>query len=107
MSTLLPPAFADLEHLVAEWAIENGHQRYVKRVGSSMEELQSFYDEMFPRGREAIDYIDQFDYAQPLPDDAANLRNLVYALITVALAVEVWKQPRVKNSATTILKRMD
>jgi hypothetical protein len=106
VSALLPAQFADLEHLAGEWAIEDGHQRYLKRVNSSMQQLQSFYDEMFPRGKAAIDYIDQFDYQQPLPADAANLRNLVYSLITVALAVEVWKQPRVKHSATTILKRL-
>lgn len=106
MSGLLPADFSDLEHLVAEWAIEDGHQRYLKRVNSSMEELKSFYDEMFPRAKAAIDYVDQFDYQQPLPNDAANLRNLIYALITVAMAVEVWKQPRVKNSANTILTRL-
>lgn len=107
MSGLLPEPFTDLEHLVPGWAIESGHQRYLKRIGSSMEELQAFYDEMFPRGREAIDYIDRFDYGQPLPEEVANLRNLVYSLITVAMAVEVWKQPRVKHSGSTILTRMD
>lgn len=106
MSARLPAAFAELERWVDEWAIEDGHQRYLKRVASSMEELKAFYDDMFPRGREAIDYIDQFDYGEPLPVDAANLRNLVYSLITVALAVEVWKQPRVKHSAQTILTRL-
>ncbi len=106
MSALLPEPFRDLEHLVAEWAIDDGHQRYVKRVDSTMAELKGFYDQMFPRGKAAIDYIDRFDYTQPLPPDVANLRNLVYALITVALAVEVWKQPRVKNSANTILTRL-
>lgn len=107
MSALLPKEFADLEHLVPEWAIASGHERYLKRVGSTMEELQAFYDEMFPRSREAIDYIDRFDYAEELPGEVDNLRNLVFSLITVALAVEVWKQPRVKHSAETILTRMD
>ena len=60
MSALLPAQFADLEHLVAEWAIEDGHQRYLKRVNSSMVQLRSFYDQMFPRSKAAIDYIDQF-----------------------------------------------
>lgn len=106
MSLLLPEQFADLEPLVPEWAIDDGHQRYVKRVNSTMEELRAFYDQMFPRGREAIEYIDQFDYREPLPKEVANLRNLVYSLITVALAVEVWKQPRVKHSANTILTRL-
>jgi hypothetical protein len=106
VSALLPVEFADLEHLVAEWAIDDGHRRYLKRVNSSMAQLRSFYEQMFPRGKAAIDFIDQFDYRQPLPAEVANLRNLVYALITVALAVEVWKQPRVKHSASTILTRL-
>lgn len=106
MSSRLPREFKELEHLVDEWAIEDGHQRYVKRVSSTMAELQDFYDQVFPRGKEAIEYINQFDYSQPLPEEAANLRNLVYSLITVALAVEVWKQPRVKHSANTILTRL-
>ncbi len=106
MSSLLPEQFKDLEHLVAEWAIEDGHQRYLKRVSCSMDQLKAFYDEVFPRGKAAIEYVDQFDYQKPLPADAANLRNLIYALITVALAVEVWKQPRVKHSAKTVLTRL-
>jgi len=106
MSGLLPEAFRDLEPLVAEWAIEDGHARYLKRVSSTMEQLNAFYDRMFPRGAQAIEYLDRFDYAEPLPDDAARLRDLVYSLITVALAVEVWQQPRVRNSANTILTRL-
>ncbi|OBB98538.1 hypothetical protein [Mycobacterium sp. 852002-40037_SCH5390672] len=106
MSTVLPPEFSQLEHLVSEWAIEDGHQRYVKRVNSSMAEIRAFYDEVFPHAEEAVAYIDKFDYSQPLPDDVANLRNLLYSLITVSLAVELWKQPRVKHSADTILTRI-
>jgi len=106
MNTLLPPGFSQLDHLVEEWAIEDGHERYVKRVNSSMEEIKAFYDEVFQFAEEAVAYIDKFDYAEPLPDDVANLRNLLYSLITVSLAVELWKQPRVKHSASTILTRV-
>jgi hypothetical protein len=106
MSTLLPPGFSQLEPLVAEWAIEDGHARYVKRVNSSMDEIKAFYDEVFPFAEEAVAYIDKFDYAEPLPEDVANLRNLLYSLITVSLAVELWQQPRVKHSANTILTRV-
>jgi len=106
VSALLPPEFSQLEHLVVEWAIEDGHERYVKRVNSSMDEIKAFYDEVFPFAEEAVAYIDKFDYAEPLPDDVANLRNLLYSLITVSLAVELWKQPRVKHSANTILTRV-
>jgi hypothetical protein len=106
MNNVLPPEFSALEHLVDEWAIEDGNERYVKRVNSSMEEIQAFYDAVFPYAEEARDYIDKFDYSEPLPDDVANLRNLLYSLITVSLAVELWKQPRVKHSANTILTRV-
>ena len=106
MSTLLPEKFAALAHLVPEWSIEDGHARYVKRVNSSMPEIQAFYDAVFPHAEAAVAYLNEFDYQQPLPEDAANLRNLLFSLITVSLAVELWKQPRVKHSATTILPRL-
>lgn len=106
MNEVLPQEFSTLEHLVGEWAIEDGNARYVKRVNSSMAEIQAFYDEVFPHAEEAVAFIDKFDYAEPLPDDVANLRNLLYSLITVSLAVELWKQPRVKHSAQTILTRV-
>ena len=106
MTGALPQEFSELEYLVAEWAIEDGNERYAKRVNSTMEEIQAFYDAVFPYAEEAVAYVDKFDYAEPLPDDVANLRNLLYSLITVSLAVELWKQPRVKHSATTVLTRV-
>lgn len=106
MSKILPQEFSQLKHLVAEWAIEDGHARYVKRVNSSMDEIRAFYDAVFPFAEEAVAYVDKFDYSEPLPEDVANLRNLLYSLITVSLAVELWQQPRVKHSANTILTRV-
>jgi hypothetical protein len=106
VSALLPVEFSQLEHLVPEWAIEDGHARYVKRVNSSMDDIRAFYDEVFPRAEEAVAYVDKFDYSAPLPDDVANLRNLLFSLITISLAVELWNQPRVKHSAHTILTRV-
>lgn len=106
MNTALPQQFSQLEHLVPEWAIEDGHQRYLKRVASSMDQIQAFYDQVFPLADAAVAYLDGFDYGRPLPPEAANLRNLLYSLITVSLAVELWHQPRVKHSAHTILTRL-
>ena len=106
MNDSLPAEFSKLDHLVAEWAIEDGHERYLKRVNSSMDQIRAFYDAVFPHAEAAVAYIDTFDYAEPLPDDVANLRNLLYSLITVSPAVELWRQPRVKHSATTILTRL-
>lgn len=106
MNASLPPEFSRLEHLVPDWAIEDGHERYLKRVNSSMDEIQAFYDAVFPQAEDAVTYIDKFDFSEPLPEDVMNLRNLLYSLITISLAVELWKQPRVKHSARTILTRV-
>ena len=48
MSTVLPTEFADLEPF-ADWALETEAERYAKRLASSMDELQAFYDAAFPR----------------------------------------------------------
>ena len=44
----LPADFADLEPF-AEWAIPTERARYAKRLSSTMDELQAFYDAALPR----------------------------------------------------------
>lgn len=107
MISALPEGFEDLEPLVGEWAIASGRARYRKRVDSSMDELQAFYDQMFPRAAEAIAYLDGFDMSEPLSEEAERLLCLVCTLVTVSLAVEVWKQPRVLDSAEHVLIRVE
>ena len=46
---LLPPEFSDLEPWVAEWCLDGEPQRYAKRLSSTMDEIQAFYDAVFPR----------------------------------------------------------
>ena len=93
---ILPPAFADLEPFAA-WSLETEAERYAKRLSSSMDELQSFYDSAFPRLEDAIDYLDEFDF-NALPEDAGRLLWLCYSLVNASFPVEVWRQPRVPDS---------
>ena len=80
--------------------VHRGRARALREAREQFyDEIQAFYDELFPHAEDAVAYIDKFDYSEPLPEDVANLRNLLYSLITVSLAVELWKQPRVKHSA--------
>src|SRR3546814_14907076 len=105
MSKRLPSPFAELEPWVAEWAIEDGHERYVKRVNSSMTQLRQFYDAVFPHATDAVIYLDQFDHHEPLPDDAAKSRKQLYSLITDSRATELRTQPSVRptdNSHLTV-----
>ena len=48
--TVLPEQFADLEPF-ADWCLATEAERYAKRLASSMDELQTFYDAAFPRLR--------------------------------------------------------
>lgn len=97
--TTLPADFADLEP-VAAWSLETEAERYAKRLSSSMDELQAFYDAAFPRLEAVIDYLDQFDIDE-LPDDARRLLWLCYSLVNVSFPVEVWRQPRVPDSGAS------
>ena len=91
-----PSEFAHLEPL-ADWALETEAERYAKRLASSMDELQAFYDAAFPHLEAAISYLDQLDL-QALPEDATHLLWLCYSLVNASFPVEVWRQPRVPDS---------
>ena len=96
MPDILPPDFADLEPFAA-WAIPTERARYAKRLASTMDELQAFYDAALPRLEDAMTYLEQFP-ADDLPDDALRLLRLFCSLTTVSFPVEVWRQPRVPDS---------
>jgi hypothetical protein len=92
----LPSQFADLEPF-ADWSLEFERERYAKRLASSMDELQAFYDAAFPRLEEAMAHLDGLDL-DALPDDAQRLLWLCYSLVNVSFPVEVWRQARVPDS---------
>jgi len=96
MPSTLPAAFADLEPF-SEWCLATEAERYAKRLASSMDEMQAFYDASFPRLEEATAYLDGLPF-DALPEDATRLLWLCYSLVNVSFPVEVWRQPRVPDS---------
>ena len=68
MTTTLPPEFADLEPF-ADWCLATEAERYAKRLASSMDEMQTFYDAAFPRLEAVLAYLDELDL-----DDASRGR---------------------------------
>ncbi len=98
----LPGAFAELEPF-ADWALSTESERYAKRLSSSMDEMQAFYDAAFPRLEDAMAYIDRTEL-DALPDDARHLLWLCYSLVNVSFPIEVWRQPYVPDSGAA---RMD
>jgi hypothetical protein len=96
MPPALPPEFADLEPFAA-WALETESERYAKRLASTMDEMQAFYDAAFPRLEAATAHLDSLPL-DDLPEDATHLLWLCYSLVNVSFPVEVWRQPRVPDS---------
>jgi hypothetical protein len=96
MTPSLPPEFVDLEAF-ADWCLPTEAERFGKRLASSMDEMQAFYDAAFPRLEDVLAYLDKLDL-RALPEDAARLLALSYSLVNVSFPVEVWRQARVPDS---------
>jgi hypothetical protein len=99
MTAVLPPEFADLEPFAA-WAVPTEGARYDRRLASTMDELQAFYDAAFPRLEAATAYLEQFGM-DALPEDGKRLLWLYCSLVTVSFPVEVWRQARVPDSGAS------
>lgn len=89
---LLPAEFADLEPFAATWCLSTEPERWARRLASTMEEMQAFYDACFPRAEDAIRHCDRFELHE-LPDDATRLLHLLSSLALVSYPVEVWRRP--------------
>ena len=98
-AALLPAEFADLEPFVAGWCLDSEPERYAKRLNSTMAEIQEFYDAVMPRTEDAIRYLEKFPL-DDLPEDAWRLLKLLYSLIVMSFAVEIWKQPYIPDTGT-------
>ena len=96
MTSVLPSEFADLEPF-SDWCLPSEAERYAKRLSSSMDEMQAFYDAAFPRLEEILTYLDEFGL-DSLPADAGQLLLLSYSLVNVSFPIEVWRQARVPDS---------
>ena len=98
----LPAEFAELEAF-AEWALPTEAERYAKRLASSMDELQAFYDAAFPRLEDSTDYLKGVSL-DGIADEDRNLLWLFAALVTVSFPVEVWRQARVPDSGASAIE---
>ena len=93
----LPEGFSDLELFVSDWALPTRAQRYEARLSKPYDQLVTFYDTVAPRAEEAIAYLNGLDI-DALPDDAERLLHLLYSMILVSYAVNVFKQNRIPDS---------
>ena len=99
---LLPSEFAQLEPFASSWCLATEAERYAKRLASSMEEMQAFYDAAMACGEDAIAYCDKYPLDE-MPAQVVNLMHLLYSLIAISFAVECWSQPAVPDTGAAYL----
>lgn len=105
MNHSLPTGFEELEPWVEDWAVATREERYATRLAKNIEELSTFYDAMAARAEEAIEYLDGLDLDE-LPDDALRLLRLLYSMILVSYAVNIFKQPRIPDSGAAFFETL-
>ena len=103
MGNALPQAFSELEPYVADWSLATRAERYAARLDRPFDELVAFYDAIAPRAEEATAYLDGRDI-NALSDEATRLLHLLYSMILVSYAVNVFKQNRIPDAGAAFFE---
>ena len=93
----LPEGFSELEQWVDDWALATRAERYAARLERPYDDLVAFYDGIAPHAERAIAYLDGLD-VNDLRPEAIRLMHLLYAMILVSYAVNIFKQNRIPDS---------
>ncbi len=99
----VPQAFTELEPFVADWALPTRAERYAARLSKPFDELVGFYNAIAPRAEEAIGYLNGLDI-DDLPEDATTLLHMLYSMILVSYAVNVFKQNRIPDAGAAFFE---
>lgn len=101
----LPADFAEFEVFTEKWCLPTEPERWDTRLSTPMPQIHEFYDAFSPRFEEAIDYCDKFPL-DDLPEDVLNLLHLIYSMIMVSMAVEVFGTQKPSDSADAVIDRV-
>jgi len=102
IDTSLPAGFEELEPWVNDWVQPGRDERYAVRLSKTIDELSEFYDAIAARAEDALEYLDALDL-NDLPADADRLLHLLYSMVLVSYAVNVFKQPHIPDSGAAYL----
>ena len=99
----LPEGFSELERWVDDWALPTRAERYAARLGVPYNELVAFYDGIAPHAERAIAHLDGLDI-DDLPPEAKRLMHLLFSMILVSYAVNIFKQNRIPDSGAAFFQ---
>lgn len=95
ISRKLPDGFADLEPLVARWALPTEKERNRLHLSCSMSEVKEYYDTVLARAEAMIAHLQELEANGPpasLSQESKNLFYLLMSLAEVSQSVEVHGQ---------------
>ncbi len=95
------PDLGHIQEEINQWALPTTEDRLVKRMKSSMEDIQRFYDAMHPHLATVIDYLNQFKVSDLVGDDL-KLSRAALAMCEVDNAVNKWKKPILSTGIDTL-----
>lgn len=93
---VLPEQFRDLESWAGLWALRTEVERHARRLGSTIEELRTFYEALIPRIEDILGYLSEFPL-ETLTPEGERLMLLTFSLAEIAPAVELYGQPEVPD----------
>ena len=101
----LPARYEELECWVDDWVQPGRDERYAVRLSKSIGELTEFYDAIAARAEEALAYLDGRDLNDLSADDN-RLLQLLYSMVLVSYAVNVFKQPHIPDSGSAFFNEV-
>ena len=93
----LPEGFEEIEEFVPYWAVAGQNARRFQRCDTTMEEIERFYDKVYPRADEAMTHLDQFPL-RDMPGPETRLKRLILSLAQASMSIEIHGEARVANS---------
>ena len=99
----LPEGFSELDQWVDDWALATRAERYAARLDRPYGELVAFYDGIAPHAERAIAHLDGLDINN-LGPEATRLLHLLYSMILVSYAVNVFKQNRIPDAGAAFFE---
>ena len=99
----LPEGFSELERWVDDWALATRAERYAARLDRPYDDLVAFYDGIAPHAERAVAHLDGLDINDLGPSDR-RLMHLLYSMILVSYAVNIFKQNRIPDSGAAFFE---
>lgn len=93
---MLPNEFNDLEVFAAEFALPTREARFQRRVESSMDQINAFYNAVTPKLDTVISYLDRVPLSE-LPSTDHSLLHLMLAYVDVSRVVEIMGAPDIHS----------